>query len=953
MQKFKKYFFSSFLLFNLIACSSAGNIDNINMDNDKKRDDNIIKPDKVYIIESGFSKISSDKIINEFKVKTKGAQNGSSNHAYEVFKVFIKNHDDFANYEKNDVNKNDVEVRSIDQKYYPLSGIINMSYGISNSSDYLHTLNENDRYIDKAGAYTNRFEKHYLSSLIFDKNYKENKVLKIKALGNTSNAQNKDKIFSSEVLNSYQVMSPDIQRAARAESIFVAAALSENEFKKLFNGHINENAKIYTDKDNINYYHNNIGEITKYNAYARPLLLRSFTVSTPNYISLNEKNVYGTSVGAPRVTRLAYELKKKYPFLTYQQIKQVILTTAKRKAGKDEFLDNNVGWGIVDYEKAIKGPSDFNAGLIEEQKYFKDIRSKIYDTDNNRYFYVNIDENKEYSFDNDITSGLKGKIDDIKNHDEIYEINGRKYRTAKVLTSEKLFYKQNGAGLYKDGIGTLILNGKQLYNTKTYINEGTLILKNDSESKYIVQKNANFKVDNNKNELKLSEIYNSGNVYFNSKLNLEKYEGDNNSLTYIGENTKIEAKHFKTNGALRYINNNISNNNLSLLKSKIVINKKNINSLEELKGSINLENLYLKPKVTENDNEYIIEFEPLTKKLRDAKHKEDLPSYDVNENNFFKSYRINSDNYYTTTARIYNLASSDKERLKKEVFTDMYSTFFNDLLEGQNLKTNNDENMKYFLSNKKTNLYFNIYNTFNLSKSNNYTAFSKKNNIYTLGFNNKFSKIYNLGLNFSLLKQKYNFENNMGSFNNTSYILGINNIFGNDFKLENDINISRNYTNILRNIENDSINNKVLSTSFKILTNISKDFKINNTSITPKIGYEFNMLSIEKSKKEENSFGLTILNNTLLNHSMLLSLNTKTKINNNFVINNNVQAKLNLNNKNNFLNVNLADIDTKFSGKNLDKFKLMYSLGIGYKNFNINTTIDTNKNLGLGLSLIF
>ncbi|WP_156299437.1 S8 family serine peptidase [Streptobacillus canis] len=948
----KKYILSSFLLLTLISCSSVNKNDNENTP--KSKNNPISKPieNKVYIIESGFSKTSSNKIINEFKVRTKGAQNGSSNHAYEVFKVFIKNNDDFANYEKNDINKNDIEVRSIDQRFYPVSGIINMSYGISNSSDYLHTLNEDYKYIDKAGNYTNQFEKHYLSSLIFDETYKENKVLKIKALGNTSDAINKDKTFSSEILNSYQIMSPDIQRAARAESIFVAAALSENEFKKLNDGYINERAKIYTDKDNINYYHNNVGEITKYNAYAIPLLLRSFSVATPNYISFNEKNVYGTSVGAPRVTRLAYEIKKKYPFLTYQQIKQVILTTAKRKDGDDEFLDNNVGWGIVDYEKAIKGPSDFNAGLIEEQKYFKDIRNKIYDNDNNRYFYVNIDKDKEYSFDNDITSGLKGKINNNKNQDEIYEINGRKYRTSKVLTSENLFYKQNGAGLYKDGLGTLILNGKQLYNTKTYINEGTLILKNHSDSKYIVQKNANFKIDNNKNELKLSEIYNSGNVYFNTPLNLRKYEADNNSLTFLGENSLIKTEYFKTNGRLRYLNNDINSYNLNLLNSKILINKKNINSINELKDNINLENLYLKPKISENDKEYIIEFKPLTKKLRDAKYKEDLPSYNINEKKFFNSYLSNPTNYNIATPRIYNLASSDKDRIKKEIFTDIYSTFFNDLLEGKNLKSYNDENIKYFLNNKKTNIYFNIYTTSNLFKSNYYTSFSKKNNIYTLGVTNKFNELYGIDLNFSLLKQKYNFEYNIGNFNNTSYILSITNIINNKLKLENSINISRNYTNVLRLIENDLIKNKISSTSLNVLTNLSKDFKINNTNITPKIGYEFSILNIEKSKKENNSFGLTILNNTLLNHSFLLSLNTKTTINDNFNINNNLQTKINLT-KNHSLKVNLIDINSNFFGKKIDTFKLIYSIGLGYKNININATIDTDKNLGLGLNLIF
>lgn len=66
-------------------------------------------------------------------------------------------------------------------------------------------------------------------------------------------------------------------------------------------------------------------------------------------------------------------------------------------------------------------PSDFNAGLIDEMKFFDNNLNKIYSFDEKEYkrqifFYVNIPKNEEYDTNN-ITSGLKG---DGNNKEEKY-----------------------------------------------------------------------------------------------------------------------------------------------------------------------------------------------------------------------------------------------------------------------------------------------------------------------------------------------------------------------------------------------------------------------------------------------------------------------------------------------------------------------------------------------------
>lgn len=60
--------------------------------------------------------------------------------------------------------------------------------------------------------------------------------------------------------------------------------------------------------------------------------------------------------------------KNKFPWMSYNQIKQTLLTSSDSNY---EYLDDYLGWGVVNKRKALRGPSDFNAGLIDEQNILK------------------------------------------------------------------------------------------------------------------------------------------------------------------------------------------------------------------------------------------------------------------------------------------------------------------------------------------------------------------------------------------------------------------------------------------------------------------------------------------------------------------------------------------------------------------------------------------------------
>ena len=85
------------------------------------------------------------------------------------------------------------------------------------------------------------------------------------------------------------------------------------------------------------------------------------------YSRVDGSNKFGTSFATPRTAGYAALILNKFKGLTYHQVKEILLTTAYRERDR---LDNQMGWGIVDIRKALNGPTNLNAGLIEENKFY-------------------------------------------------------------------------------------------------------------------------------------------------------------------------------------------------------------------------------------------------------------------------------------------------------------------------------------------------------------------------------------------------------------------------------------------------------------------------------------------------------------------------------------------------------------------------------------------------------
>ncbi|VWL85710.1 S8 family serine peptidase [Oceanivirga miroungae] len=880
-----------------------------------------------------------------------------------------------------------------------ITGIINMSFGGSYFNLDMGHLLSRSYYIDKIQNNLDPNYSIFFSDRAYDKDYLNNEKLKVIALGNT-NYLVPTKNNGNSMMAMYQVMSPSMQKIARSESILVKFESLKPEDKDNFYINKDTDKQIIINKNENNEYYGNsikLKENSNTDFYMTDaLLLRSFTVGEDGYVKGDENSKLpenmGSSFSTPRVSRLAYEIKKKYPFLTYQQVKQVILTTAKKDS---KYISIYNGWGHVDREKAMKGPSDLNAGLIEEQKYFRSNYDKIYDKDKNLYFYVDINDGKEYTFSNDIKSGLDGDGNTNEDYDTLkfegtpqtvnphssniytYCNEGEKscgnefrhgiiykYRIPKVLDSERNYYSNvKKAGLRKNGNGTLVLEGEQLYDTKTQILGGKLVLKNNSNSEYEVFAGSNFEINSN-NNLTLNKITSQGTVDFNSNISsLKSYEADNNSTTILHPNNVVNADSFKLNGTVK-----IGDDTKELSDLKNLVKAKTIDA--------NINNIYLEPIVIDNGKYVTIDFvNKISKlknvdenytKLRDLNEEQlrNIPSYKRNEKTFFDMYKVTDRvkyfySYYmkidNRTGHILSLSAKspskeDKKKAISQIFTDNYSSYISSLLDNIDDLDKSKNNMIFTNSNifNKLSFSLNTYNKTNFIKGKNYDPFNLNLNSVNLGINydNKFNGY------ITYAKSKYKF-NDDSIFNNHFINLDFNYNYNKNLSILN--SIGYNYSKVNRQLINEIVKNDFHSALYQNKLIFKNDINLDKikTNLSLYIQNTMQFLNVfgNKEKSIQNA-GIKIKNTFLFNDKISLGINSKTKLNNNIDLINRLDVSYNSINDT-FINASILGIDTKLYGKNVDKVSANYSIGFNSKinKFIITTSLDIDTKGKIGFNL--
>lgn len=248
-----------------------------------------------------------------------------------------------------------------------------------------------------------------------------------------------------------------------------------------------------------------VGGLTTYPQYKNPKYLtqdelKHFSPSTPegkyHFITamgqvrgINGDIIFGTSFAAPEVTGIAALVKEKYPWMTNENLKMTLLTTATDIGEKG--VDVVYGWGLVNADRALNGPKYLDKHLI------------------------------------------------------VYEDGYARFRTSGLsIFSNNI---EGDGGLYKSGPGTLVLAGDNLYKGGTYVDNGELYLKNGINYSTIRNANATLTLDNVKtNDIVITgkqPVLNINNENNTGTLYLGADDGELDALTInVNASSKLKWK---------------------------------------------------------------------------------------------------------------------------------------------------------------------------------------------------------------------------------------------------------------------------------------------------------------------------------------------------------------------------------------------------------------------------
>jgi len=257
-----------------------------------------------------------------------------------------------------------------------------------------------------------------------------------------------------------------------------------------------------------------------------------FSIKGKNYVG------GGSSFAAPLVTGTAALIKEKYPWMDASLIRQTILSTATDIGATG--VDDIYGWGLLNIDKALKGPALFSKQLALGDNVT-----------------INI-PNGSYTFSNDISGD---------------------------------------AGVIKDGSGDLILSGNSTFTGPTTVNAGRLqvngvyassinvkkqailstnnaVIKNDITNNGIIENSGSTQVSGNYEALENSRVVTdlNSNLHVQGKVNLN--------------NSRLEIKP-EEHGERKYVTANGTTQNVITSDHKIEGNFENVNTDEMLNAKIN------------------------------------------------------------------------------------------------------------------------------------------------------------------------------------------------------------------------------------------------------------------------------------------------------------------------------------------------------------------------------
>ena|GEM_PF-1563928 len=910
-----------------------------NIDSIKSKDNNVVNIFEWINDNNGVDTDNSakdvDVAINSLKEKNiDGINKANNTHAKRVLMTYLENNGASGNDYKLSKPVSDDVLGHVNlhkyfsymdhnkhkgKKIYDAKGIINLSFGEESFPNVIHFVKNREMYVEDfrttlfngSTAITNWSK---LANNI--KGDFKNDRLVLKSLGNGGSTY----WCSSYSQYVYTTLSPELQKIARNDMILVSNIITpDTNWERL-----PEN-KVATI-NNEDYY------IPEYNT-SKAMLLRSLTMAAPGF----KNRSFGSSYSAPFVARTAQMILKKYPYLTYNQVKQILFTTA---TSDKTYLNNVFGWGVLNQEKALKGPGALNGGLIEEEKYWKGNYDKVVDKRDKNLFYMYVDIPSDVTsiWSNDIEGGLKGdgysktyKTVNIPSNDS----KTYRYRMPDVLDSERNYYDNVAkGGLRKAGKGTLYLTGKQLYNSNTQILDGKLVLQNDSNSKYEILNDGTLEISGRKVNVN-NNIYNNANMDVKKDLNVKEYYGSKESKLLLEKN--INTDKFVNKGKMQVVS---KNGKTPTIKGKDV----------DLKD-MELENVFAKIVESGKDLNNNKVYEVAEKKYREFKdlsesEKENLPYYDVVAKEFFKEYKFK----YGTKANssFINVTDKSESSALNKIFTDNYTSFINETINANDTILSN--NILQYRINDNNTVYMNRLDKFNIFKDKRANAFNRHLSGYSVGVKKTLANDINVGVFGNIYNGKYTFTNG-GKIENSTYGLGLN--VSKDF---NNVSVlgSASYNLTLGDMTRTLNNNQVKINNNFVVSNVNLSLQgeykkkvLDNLVIKPNVELDYSYTKLHDVKESMssdilNNLALEFKNNNIHRLTTKVGVDAEYKINN-FSITNGVKYSY-THSTQDYLNAKLGDVDIKLRGYNENEHKFSYNLGAKYTidNFSINGAIGIN-----------
>lgn len=576
----------------------------------------------------------------------------------------------------------------------------------------------------------------------------------------------------------------------------------------------------------------------------------------------------GTSYATPTVTAAVANVWEKFPWMDNHLVTMTILSSANKPGTftQTEAPDDIFGWGILNENRALKGPGRLDKLLLTNK-----------DKKDQNLFNINFD-NRDY------------------------------------IDKQKLTWENNmagNAGIYKDGTGTLYLTGANAYEGNTVVNGGKLVFTNKDalkNSEVTIKQNGTLRAENNSEFVGIEnkKFKNDGSleVYGKGLKIIGDYEASKDSRIVVDiHKSLLEVTGVMDMGGQRIVADikNLNEIPKQQENEKEIIKANQINNYtNDYRISTKISPYINISKLEQLNNVIRVKYKRNSSELVLANLNQTTPARLMAAFNFDNvlselSNNTQSDPKITTaTVAALDLLNSDPAVIAKN-YDELSANLHPQTMQ---LLVKQNQVLNYNLSNKIANLHANgffIDSVYGTTKINN-KGFAKTDAKQVGNIIGSSIKVDDLNLGFAIKQAVTNAE-----FSDNAGINKINSVGGyifakkdfNEAYVSSMFGLNKNINKVDRTLNNNKINVKYSSKIFDLYSEIGLNFKYNGFSFSPFVSANLTKLIVDEldeikplsiktegARFSNTNFGIGFRNvilmdslhiNTMFSHSILIN----------------------------------------------------------------------------------